>query len=148
MEMEIFEELEGLYQDYEEQYRQSERRRKPGEGMFGLGRGPGDHPCHGQFAQDMEELLGRYEAQGPAPAEAAQVLDYIYFAPVSREDRALYWMMLAVHALTGELVERLSPEDAGDLLQRYRKTYRKSGWLPAQEKLMAALKKRAKSAEG
>ena len=55
--MEILTELDRLYADYEEQFRQMERRRRPGEGMFGLGRGPGDHPCHGQFAQDREERL-------------------------------------------------------------------------------------------
>ncbi len=141
--MEILTELDRLYADYEEQFRQMERRRRPGEGMFGLGRGPGDHPCHGQFAQDMEELLQQYAAQGPSPEETAQALDYICFAPLSRRDNAVYWMMVAVHAYTVPLAERLDPEDAAGLLRRYQTAFPKSGWLPAQIELGRTLKKRA-----
>lgn len=141
--MEILAELDRLYEEYEEQFQQMERARRPGEGIFGLGRGPGDHPCHGQFAKDMEDLLRRYAAQGPDPGEAARALERIYFAPLSRERDAVYWMMLAVHSLTGELAERLSPGDAADLLRRYGKAYPRLSQLPAQRELTAVLKKRA-----
>ena len=46
-------ELQALYQTYLEDAERVERERKPGEGLFGIGKKPSDAPCHERFAADI-----------------------------------------------------------------------------------------------
>ena len=105
-----------------------------------------DLPAHSALNEALytARVLQRLEgAVSAATEETAQALDYICFAPLSRRDNAVYWMMVAVHAYTVPLAERLDPEDAAGLLRRYQTAFPKSGWLPAQIELGRTLKKRA-----
>lgn len=138
-------EIRERYARYEEEFLQLERNRRAGAGAFGLSGGPRDYPCHEQFAGDMERLLK--EASNAYPEEAAEILDYVWFAPLAREERqdAVYWMEIAVHGMTEGLAGRLSPSDAGRLLERYEAAYPRRDRLPVQKKVISALKKRAKN---
>ncbi len=142
----ITEQVRKLYEDYIAEFRRLEKNRKGGAGMFGLTSGPRNYPCHERFSSDLERLLREAEESGPTGEEAEQILDYIYFAPQTRQTNqdAVYWMMIAVHALTGGLITRLSPGAAAGLLERYRAAYPRRLQLPAQGKVEAALKRRAK----
>lgn len=140
----MLERIQDLYRAYDDEFRQLEENRKLGAGMFGLGGGPRDYPCHQQFSQKLEALLR--EAEQLPPEQTAKLLSCIYFAPRERKEGqdAVYWMLMAVHGMTEGLVSRLAPEDAAGLLARYEREYPRRTWLPAQKKLVSALKKRAK----
>lgn len=144
--MEALEEVKRLYEAYEEQFHQQELARKPGAGMFGLGMGPKDYPCHNQFAQDLEALLQEIEGRQPDSAQTRELLEYIYTAPQARHKNqdAVYWMMLAVHSLTVALIQRLAPSDAQALYDICWGIYPRRGRLPAQDKVLSALKGRTK----
>ncbi len=130
-----------LYEAYLEQVRQAEQTRRPFDGYMGFGPKLGGAPCHGQFARDLEALLQDLVRQEPDSAQAREMLELIYRAPQQhREPRAVYWMLLAVHALTAELIGRLDAEDAQTLLEEYKGLYGQRGLPPAQKKVLAALK--------
>ena len=141
--MEPLEAVRGLYTAYEAQFQAQDRKRKPMEGIFGLGGGPGSYPCHEQFAVDLEELLKRTASAAPGPELVRQLLDYIYFAAPSAGrswPSPVHWMTLAVHGLTLDLIPFLTPEDSRTLYEQYQAAYPRRSRLPAQEKVLKALK--------
>ena len=84
-------------------------------------------------------------AQGPDSGLVRQLMAYACTAPLAaREPRAAWWMLLAVQSLTQPLVALLSPADARALSELYEKSYRRSERMPAQIKLIKALKAAAK----
>lgn len=133
--------VRALYTDYQEQFRQQELARKPGEGVFGLGMGPRDYPCHSQFAQQLEQLLGEIAAQQPPSGDLLSLLDYIYRAPLELRPAqdAVYWMLLAAHSLTLGLISLLDAGDAKTLAANYNQAFPRRNRLPAQDKVLAAL---------
>lgn len=140
----MLENIRQLYQNYLDEFQHLEKTRRAGAGMFGMSNGPRNYPCHERFGQDLKQLLQKSESV--PPEEAAQVLDHIYFSPKIRQENqdAVYWMLTAVHGMTEPLVERLTSEDAAALLERYQAAYPRRELLPAQKKVISALKKRAK----
>lgn len=141
----MLEQIQKLYEEYFAEFQELERGRRLGAGVFGLGGGPRDYPCHGQFAKDLERLLKGTE-ETLSPDQAEEVLRYILFAPQSREQEhdAVYWMLIAVHGMTVGLAGRLEPAAAAGLLERYEALYPRRERLPVQAKVVSALKKRGK----
>lgn len=139
--MDILEEVQRVYASYQEQFKKQEHARRPGEGIFGLGVGPRNYPCHSQFAQELEALLGTVEPAGSG--QTRQVLEYIYSAPLNREEGedAVYWMLLAAHRLTLGLIDLLEPADAQVLLAQYQSAYPRRKRMDAQDKVIAALQR-------
>ncbi len=136
---------QGLYESYLEEVERLERERKPGAGYFGLKGGPADDPCHDRFAAALRGLYDELAAQGPDSGLVRQLMEYACTAPLAaREPRAAWWMLLAVQSLTQPLVALLSPADARALSELYEKSYRRSERMPAQIKLIKALKAAAK----
>lgn len=140
--MEILEEVQGLYEAYREQVRRLERTRKPWDGILGFGGGPQNHPCHEQFAASLEQVLQAGTARPLSPETARALLDYICFPPLDRQDSS-YWMLLAVHSLTLDLIALLDPADAQALHGRYQAVYPRRSLLPAQKKVLDALARQA-----
>lgn len=137
----MLEEIQALYRDYEAEFFRLEKNRRVGEGAFGLRGGPRDYPCHQQFARDLERLLK--EAEG-FPDETEQILAHVFFAPLHRREGrdAVYWMLAAVHGLAEGLIPLLDSAAARRLLTRYEGAYPRRDRLPAQKKIVNALKKR------
>lgn len=136
----MLEQVRELYESYTAEFTRLESNRRLGAGMFGLGGGPRDYPCHERFGKDLEKLLRQAASH---PARAGEILEYVYFASLGRRKDAVYWMMTAVHGMTLELAGQLSPQEAGRLLARYQEAYPRREWLPVQKKVAAALKARA-----
>ena len=136
--------VQALYEAYIETAENRIRKRKFGEGILGLKGGPADDPCHDRFAADLEALLGEYAGEEHGSAETAEVLSYIYGAPLEhREPAMVYWMLMAVHGLTLPLTEQLDPADAGTLYRRYEGDYPRRERMPVQVRTLKALKARS-----
>ena len=138
-------EIEKRYDSYLEQYQKEESERSPGRGIFGMGAGPGDLPCHVRFLDSMKSLLDEIAGREAEPREFREAMEFILREPVNvlREAPAVYWTLLAVHGLSLGLIGRLDSADASELYKAYKSTYPRSKRLPAQEQVLAALKERA-----
>lgn len=140
-----FAEIQEIYGDYLEKTIQLDRNRKLGEGIFGSA-GPKTDPCHGVFADMVKTRLDAAARERISSAEAREILEYMFKAPVEQQQNQLaYWMLLAVHGAVLNLAERLNASDAEPLLELYLRMYPKYQWLPVQKQLVSILKARQKS---
>lgn len=131
-----------IYDRYIEKAEKLERERKPGDGLFGMGKKPADDPCHDEFAERLEKALDDLAASKPTADEVCKVLSYIYKAPQKHRDMlSIYWMLNAVHGLTLGLIPLLSPDDAKTLKSSYADDFPRFERLPVQKKVFAALGK-------
>ena len=140
------EEIRRVYEMYLGRMEELQRKRKPAEGLFGVGGGPAADPCQEKFPRQLEAALKALARTEPASGEVRQVLEYLYHSPLPyrQGDQTVYWMLTAVHGASLDLIPRLTPEDAGAMWERYRQDYPRWERLPAQKKVLAALKARRK----
>jgi len=139
--------LRQIYADYLNDLAEFRAKLKPTDGLMGFGKGLKDAPCHAEFAERLEKALAAFADGTPSPAETAEALGFIFDAPQEYgETSSAYWMLIAVHSLTEALVRFLTPEDASAIHARYVEQFPKHSLLPAQAKLIEAL--RAQSGVG
>lgn len=138
-------EIEELYADYLEQFRAQNSERGPGQGIFGMGVGPGDLPCHGQLLEKLKALLSDIAGRGAPSGEVRDALEVMLRdpAPLQGGAAAAYWTLLAAQGLGLELVGLLSCADAAELYARYKSDYPRFKRLPVQKQVLAALGERA-----
>lgn len=142
----LMDEAEKLYREYLDKVTELEASRKPGDGLFGIGKSPADDPCHDRFSEELERLLRRFAALSPGSEEVSRMLAFIYRMPAEhREPASAYWMLNAVQGFTVQLIDMLSPKDAEKLLNYYVEAYPRVMRLPVQKKVYSALKKASKN---
>ena len=129
------EEVRRVYETYLGRMEELQRKRKPAEGLLGVGGGPAADPCQEEFPRQLEAVLSALERTEPASGEARQVLEYLYRTPLPyrQGDQTVYWMLTAVHGLSLDLISRLTRQD-----------YPRWERLPAQKQVLAALNARRK----
>lgn len=138
--------IRSLYETYLDTVETLERNRKPGEGLFGLTKGPADDPCHDRFIEDLTAAIKDYAEQMPTSAELAETLNYMYTVPLAyKELRSAYWMLIAAQGLSLDLIAGLDPADAAALFQSYGKAYPIWERLPVQRQVLTALKARIRN---
>ena len=136
----LIREIRRIYDDYVDETMRLEKDRKVNEGLMGFGGGPGTHPCHDRFSEQLEQKLDLLAANAPSTEDIREVLEFMYSAPLKNKDNALaYWMLQAVHALTDKLIGFLSLEDSAALSCLYKESYPKSLRMPAQNKIALLL---------
>lgn len=142
----ILKEIARLYEAYLEEFYRQKKGHKAFEGMFGFGTGPQDYPCHEKFIQDLDRLLKSLLSRSPASQETEEVLRYIYCEAPARweSEPTVYWMLLAAHSLTPDLIGCLDASGARALYDEYQKRYPRRRRLPVQDKVLKALKERSK----
>ena len=144
--MTVLEKIQRLYECYLEQAHQVEQERNPLDGILGFGTKSADAPCHDQFIKAMEILLNSVAGENLNSNELREVLAYIFQAPKeNQKPLAAYWMLIAVHGQTIDLIKNLDREDAGTLWAEYKRMYRHWDRLPAQARVLAALDRARKS---
>lgn len=136
-------EVEKLYADFLEQFREQNAARAPGQGVFGMGPGPADLPCHRQLLENIEALAADFAARGLSSGELRGALEVIYREPVELQSRAAaaYWTLLAAQGASLGLIDGLDAADAAALYARYNRAYPRIKRLPVQKKIFAALGK-------
>lgn len=133
-----------IYDSYLEKAFAAEENRKPTDGMFGIGKKPGDDPCHAEFAAELETALKHCREEAPDSAEVRELLDYMYQQPKSHEEpKSIYWMLIAVHGLTAILIPLLGQPDAAELKKSYTAAYKRRERLPVQQQILRALEQAA-----
>ena len=137
--------LSALYEAYLDKALHVELARKPGEGIFGIGKKPSDDPCHDRFIEDLKQWLDQFRDAGPDSTDVRSVLSYIFRAPKDHpEPKSSYWVLIAVQALTRDLIPLLSEEDAAALVKEYTDAYKRWERMPAQKQVLDELRKASK----
>ncbi|MDR1132248.1 MAG: hypothetical protein LBL15_07510 [Oscillospiraceae bacterium] len=140
-ELDILVQLRQIYADYLSELEKLRASLKLTDGLFGFGRSPGNDPCHARFMDTLEKALADFAAQEPASDTVSQALGFIFEAAQDSKSGSLsYWMLLAVHGLTGGLIGRLSETDAVKLSERYAALYPGYRQLPVQKDIAAKLR--------
>ena len=139
--MSILEDIQEIYRSYQEEYSQVVKKARFGEGLFGFGVGPKNHPCHTQFAERLEKCLNEADLQSADPAQIRELLAFMFDAPLNcrGDEDPKYWMLLAVQKLTLDLIPLLAPDDARTLATKYAYDYPRHKRLELQNKVLAAL---------
>ena len=134
------ESLQTLYDGYLEKAIQVEQNRKPGEGIFGIGKKPSDDPCHERFLEELKKWLEAFERSEPESPMIREALSLIYQAPKKfPEPKSSYWMLIAAQGLTKELIPRLNAPDAEALATEFSAAYKRWERLPIQKEILDAL---------
>ncbi len=144
MESSLFGEVREIYEGYIADTMRLEAERKPGDGLLGFGRNPAHDPCHDIFSDKLQKALKSAEGGALTSGDAAELLLYMYNAPLKNQNNKLaYWMLIAVQAHTREVICFLSSEDAAALSVKYNEMFPKRTRLPVQNELAALLKVQA-----
>lgn len=134
-------EIYGLYDSYIDKVNEIRKNSKVTAGLLGLTKGPKDDPCHDRFAEELEAKIKEFASGDPASGEVYLLLAYMYSVPLrNKDDSMVYWMFTAVHSFTYDLICRLDRKDAEKLYDRYVKDYPRWERLPAQKKIIKALR--------
>ena len=143
----MVEEVVRLYEAYLEEFHRQKMERKAFGGVFGLRGGPQDLPCHEKFMQDLGQMLQPLPSQAPDSREVEDILRFIYCTAPARWESELtvYWMLLAAHSLTPDLIGCLDANGARALYGEYEKQYPRRQRLPVQTQILNALKGRSEA---
>jgi len=140
--MEKLQQLREIYEAYIEQTVLLQRNAKPLQGFLGFGQRLGTDPCHGAFAETVEQFAKEAEVTSE---EAKAILEYAFTVPDAHKKNELaYWMLLAVHGKMFPLTEKLTAQDAKELLAMYDRLHPKRLRMPVQKDLAKKLKHAAK----
>ncbi len=137
--MSITERFRDLMTIYDEAVQEVQRKRKPLDGVFGLGHHPGSDPCHDTMDSAVEELC-REAAQTEDAAALAALTEAIFRAERAWDGPEYARLMLAaIQRHTLVLIPLLEPGERARLAEWYRKEYPRRKRLPVQDRVMAAL---------
>ena len=139
--MKASEEFHQLLTAYQEDLDTLAKNRRPGDGVFGFGRAPGDDPCHERFDTRIAELAARWAQPGADRDEVAELAHLML-----RCDRELtlpvyaQGMLVAIQRHTLGLISRLTPDEAREIRIGYEKHYPFYRRVPVQKEILRALK--------
>ena len=136
------ERFQGIMEQYSEALEKAGKTRRLAGGLFGLGGGPGDDPCHDAMDKQVGELAEQFLADEDALEEAALLVSDILKAEKSREwTPAAKWAVLAIQRYTIPLIPEIGPEDRKELAAWYTDAYPKRQRLPIQKQIVKELEK-------
>lgn len=140
--MDRLNQLQTLLTDYVNTVDDVMRKRKPGEGILGMGGGPQDHPCHEQFDRQVQDMVQQWTAEPLSTNETVQLTACL----LSSEDmghgmQCAQLMLVAVQRHALSLIPMLSAAEAKRLLDGYTHRYPLFKRFPAQTEVIKALKK-------
>ena len=135
--------LAQAYQDYRTDLENYERKRKPTDGLFGMGNSLQNDPCHERFDERVEQAVNAICASVPSSEEAKEAVQRLLSEAASAWPLAAQWMLRATERHALPLIPYLTQEDAKAFLKQYAARYRSWDRLPAQKKVYQALKAKA-----
>ncbi len=139
--MKASEEFQSILSAYQEDLDQLDKSLRPGDGIFGFGRVPGDDPCHARFDSRTAELAESWAQPDREREEAAELV-----RSMLRCDRELTLpvyaqvMLIAIQRHVLPLIPRLTGTEAREIRLWYEKQYPFFKRMPIQKDILLALK--------
>ena len=139
--MKASEEFQSILSAYQEDLNALAKSLRPGDGVFGFGRKPGEDPCHERFDEQVSELAKTWAQPDRERDEAAELTrgmlrcDGELTLPVYAQG-----MLIAIQRHTLSLIPRLTEEEAREIRLWYEKQYPFYRRVPIQKDVLRALK--------
>lgn len=134
--------LEQAFADYRQDLENYEKKRKPTDGLLGLGHSLQNDPCHERLDDRVAQCVRQICALSPSPREAEQVIRLLLRPEDAAWPLAAQWMLRALERHALPLIPFLSPDDAAQLQKEYASRYKPWDRLPVQKQVLKALKER------
>ena len=143
---EFFAALDQAYEDYRQDLKEYEKKRKPTDGLLGFGRPLQNDPCHERFDERIKQIVDEICASMPSSPEAERAIRRLLPQPGERDwPLASQWMLRAIQRHILPLVPFLTGRAAAALGKEYAVLYRRWDRLPVQKEILKALLQQAKS---
>lgn len=142
--MEIFWQIQGLYERYMEESAKVRSKAHLFDGFMGFGNDPRKHPCHETFFRHLGGLVQEFLYRQPDEETVFTVTKWILEAPVGHEDEDAYWHMYAAHGYCRDMIGLLSQEHSRQLKDWYSKEFPRKKRLPVHDQVLKLLTKQAK----
>ena len=135
--------MEQAFLDYRQDLEAFERKRKPTDGLLGIGRSLKDDPCHDRVDERLAQAVEAICAMRPSPEQAERAVGLLLRSDAAAWPLAAQWMLRALERHSIPLIPFLSRESAAAFLKAYANRYRPWDRLPAQQQVYKALKAKA-----
>ena len=137
------EQLEQIYQEYEESLSKAADNASVFAGAFGMGDDPRKDACNQIFYDKVGQWAASYRESEPTAREAAQAARWILEYPARHRSSGTYWMAYAAQKHAQGLIRLVEPEEAEKIRVGFVRLYPKSDRLPVQQEVLRALADRA-----
>ena len=137
---ELFAVLEAAFENYRADIDRFEQKRRPADGLFGLGCSLQNDPCHDRLDQSVEQTIAAMCALHPSPSDAERILRLLLRTDHEQWPLAAQWMLYALERHSLPVIPFLDVDRAAVLLKEYARRYRPWNRLPAQKKIIQTLK--------
>ena len=140
--MRAFEEFQSILSAYQEDLIALDKSLRPGDGIFGFGKVPGDDACHERFDKRAAELAESWAQPDRDRDEAAELV-----CRILRCERELslpvyaQGMLVAIQRHVLPLIPLLTSAEARDMRRWYERQYPFYNRAPIQNDILRALKK-------
>ena len=136
-------EIEKAFAQYGQDLENYEKKRKPTDGLFGLGHVLQHDACHDRLDERIEQAVQRLCASGPDAQTAEACVRLLLRENTAGLPQAAQWMLRAIERHSLPLIPFLDSGAAASLSREYAARYKPWDRLPAQKEVLRALKKRA-----
>lgn len=132
--------LEEIYEEYEEKLEEAKKGASPFAGAFGMGDDPRKDACNQIFYDRLGSWVQEFRDSQPDPQEAARGVDFILEYPFRHRESGTYWFAYAAQQHAMELIPLLEKQAAGALAERFARLYPKRERLPVQRRILEMLR--------
>lgn len=133
------EELKARYAQYEKELTAAHQAH-PFGGYLGFGTDARRDPCNMRFYEDVQAWTAELAAACPDPDTAAQVVEWLLFAPEGRQKELAFPFLVATQGHARMLIGALSDADRAAFAARYDKAFPKYQRLPVQKEILKMLR--------
>ena len=141
------EQLEQIYQEYEESLSKAADNASVFAGAFGMGDDPRKDACNQIFYEQVGQWAAAYRESEPAAREAAEAARWILEYPARHRSSGTYWMTYAAQKHAQGLITLVEPAEAEKIRVEFLRLYPRNDRLPVQKELLRALADRAGKAQ-
>lgn len=138
------EELQLIYDQYDEKLAKVKAAASAFAGAFNMGDDPRKDACHQVFYEKVEAWTDAFAASAPDEKTAAAAAGLILEAAAIRKNDDTYWYAYAAQKHACKLIPMLAPADALEIRTRFLAQYPKLDWSPVQQEVIKALNARTK----
>ena len=140
--------LESIYQEYEQRLAQAQQQAGVFAGAFNMGDDPRKDACNQFFYESLGQWVWEFLETEPTAGEAARAAEWILNYPALHRESATYWMTYAAQGHVRELIPLLESKAAERLVRDYENQYPRRDRMPVQRELVKALRSRAGRSSG